>query len=343
MAQGLTVISNLDIYKTVGFETALSQTFLTTVNNGTLDLQWIASVGNATISSIQVLGQQVLQTPTSTRTPVSGALDIPVNVGGTSFTDSTNKTWFADQAYTSGGYGYVNPQSAFFTSDTVDGAALKDQPLYQDWREGTSLEYEFTVPNGSYQVNLYWNQIADTPGEYNFNVLTQGQTVGSNLDLSFEGPYFSAVTQSFYDAAVTNGIFDVQLDSPTDFAALAGIEVIGEQSNPTATFTPTATPSLTPTGTPTISPTPTGTWYTSTPTGTPTPTAVPPALFASVDYVQELPPNSTATVTADGARVTTRINIIGTANGNFSPAPQGSASKAVGSCSTSPSAGRVRR
>jgi RHS repeat-associated protein len=326
-AQGAPVINNLDLVAAAGYGTAYSPTFIVNVlafnpnGTGTLDLTWNASVGNSTISSIQVLGLQVLPTMTPTRTPVTGALDLPVKVQGPGFVDTNdnNKAWLPDQAYTAGSYGYVQPGSRFETSDEVGGTT--DQTLYQTWRQGASLEYEFTVPDGNYEAVMYWNQIADAPNEYDFNILAQGQTIQTGLDLFFAAPYFNAYSQTYYDIPVTNGLLDVLLNSPQNFAVLSGIEVIGEQPNPTTTPTITNTFTITPTATNTGTITP----LTDTPTQTATATAPPPLPpDAEVDFIQATGPNSPSQIPADGAVVTGPIQLIGTSNGNFQPAPPGS-------------------
>jgi len=330
-AQGTPVLTNLDLVATVGYGTAYSPTFIVNVaasnpnGTGTLDLVWSASVGDSTISSIQVLGLQVAPTVTPTRTVVTNILDLPVKVQGPGYTDPNGKVWLGDQPFTAGSYGYVQAGSRFITSEVIGGT--NDQTLYQTWRQGVNLEYQFTVPNGNYEVAMYWTQIADAPGEYDFNVVLDGQTVQTGLDLALAAPYYYAANQTYYDVPVTNGVLDAQLNSSQNFAVLSGIEVISEQSLPTATFTVTST------ATSTLSPTPTGTWYTSTPTNsvtstlTATPTTTPPPPLppdAEIDFIQATGPNSPGQVPADGSVVTGPIQLIGTANGNFQSAPAGS-------------------
>jgi len=108
---------------------------------------------------------------TPTRTPVTGALDLPVKVQGPGFVDTNdnNKVWLPDQAYSVGSlWLWYSPAPGLKLR--TKSRATNDQTLYQTWRQGTSLEYEFTVPDGNYEAVMYWTQIADAPGEYDFNV-----------------------------------------------------------------------------------------------------------------------------------------------------------------------------
>jgi hypothetical protein len=55
MAEGATVLSNIDIYAAAGADTAYDRTFPVTVSDGTLNLTFSASVENAKINAIKVV------------------------------------------------------------------------------------------------------------------------------------------------------------------------------------------------------------------------------------------------------------------------------------------------
>ena len=56
-ANGATLVSNLDIYKLVGQNTALQQQYTVTVTNGTFTLNFTASVDNALVCAFSIVHQ----------------------------------------------------------------------------------------------------------------------------------------------------------------------------------------------------------------------------------------------------------------------------------------------
>ena len=364
-----TVFSNLDMEATCGEFFACDHTFLASVTLssdpaqatagvGTLDLQWTAQVDMASVAAIEVLGLQPQPTPTATRTPVADSYEVRLDAGSdTSVTDSQNNVWSPDQAFTTGSFGYIQNGGLQVSvpGAGVGGVSQATGVLYDTYYENSTVEYQFTVAPGNYEVGLDWAELdTQTPGDRLMNVLLNGNTVITNLDLVTEAGYGNAYQREFLDVPVTAsmggyGILDVQVvgqpsaqgvtpDEASGQAFLSAIQVTGEQNLPTATFTATNTATPSPTGTSTNTPlptaTPTGTWYTSTatntftntvtnsPTVTPSPTQVPLPLDAEIDLMQAQ--GASSAVSIDGAVVTNPVTIIGTANGNLQPAPPGS-------------------
>lgn len=75
---------------------------------------------------------------------------IRVNAGGSAYTDDAGNVWSADTGFSSGSSPWT---------DSVAIAGTTNDALYQTYRYDQSpsapdLEYEFTVPNGVYEVNL---------------------------------------------------------------------------------------------------------------------------------------------------------------------------------------------
>ncbi len=100
---------------------------------------------------------------------------IRVNCGGSSYTDSNKQLWLADTSFSGG------------TIETIatSVSGTPDPLLYEDYRWNPA-SYSFTVPNGQYQVNLYFaeaNPKAEAVGARVFNVSLQGATVFANLDI----------------------------------------------------------------------------------------------------------------------------------------------------------------
>src|SRR5437763_14543586 len=76
--------------------------------------------------------------------PIAG-VPIHINAGGSAYTDANGVQWGADSGFTDG--------NAYAVSSVIAGTAA--QPVYQTSRWNSSaLHYQFTLPNGSYLVNL---------------------------------------------------------------------------------------------------------------------------------------------------------------------------------------------
>lgn len=100
---------------------------------------------------------------------------IRINCGGPGYTDSKGQLWQADGGFSGG------------TKETiatpVSGTA--DPLLYEDYRWNPA-SYSIAVPNGEYQVNLYFteaNPRAASVGARIFDVSLQGTTVFPKLDI----------------------------------------------------------------------------------------------------------------------------------------------------------------
>lgn len=100
---------------------------------------------------------------------------IRVNCGGPSYTDSKGQLWQADAGFSGGTIETI----------TTPVSGMADPLLYEDYRWNPA-SYSIAVPNGQYQVNLYFaeaNPKAESVGARVFNVSLQGTTVFPNLDI----------------------------------------------------------------------------------------------------------------------------------------------------------------
>ena len=92
------------------------------------------------------------------------AFELAVNVGSNCFfIDPVNNiTWFPDQEYKIGGFGYVGGE-IFRSSETRIGHQTevnltRNVPLYQTFRYGLS-DYKFDVADGEYEVELHFSDL----------------------------------------------------------------------------------------------------------------------------------------------------------------------------------------
>ncbi|MGH7441086.1 MAG: GH116 family glycosyl hydrolase, partial [bacterium] len=125
----------------------------------------------ATITATPTITATVTPMPTLS---ACAAAVFRVNAGGGAYTGSV--AWSADQAYTTGNWGYVSGTAAASITNGI--TAPSDPAIYQTERYGSPLEYKFTVPNGTYQVVLHFvEQHWTGTGERVFNVAINGSTV----------------------------------------------------------------------------------------------------------------------------------------------------------------------
>jgi Malectin domain len=146
-----------------------------------------------------------------------GFSPIRVNAGGSTYTDSNGNVWAADSGFTGG--------TTILTTNNIQRTS--DRTLYQCARLGPST-YSFTVPNGTYRMNLKWSE--DTPkslGQRKFNVVINGATVLANFDiLAAAGMPYTAVDKSF-PVTVTGGTLTIAFtQGSADVPVISGIEIL---------------------------------------------------------------------------------------------------------------------
>jgi len=250
---------------------------------------------------------------TSTPTPVT-ASSWRINAGGPVYTDSLGNAWLADTQFTAG--------STIAEGGTIAGT--NDSTLYDTQRYGTNFSYVLHVPAGSYQATLLFAETYsgdNAKGDRVFNVLVNGVTVISNLDVFATVGANTALNEVINNIAPLNGAVTIQFVGTTSTDTNAMVEALQlipqpaaptatKTSTPTSTFTNTATntstntvtntPTSTFTNTATFTSTPTSTFtFTSTATATNTNTLVPPtATFAATATTTNtsVPPTATTTI-----------------------------------------------
>jgi len=310
----------------------------------------VSATPSATITQTCTISPVVSPTPsntitlTCTITPTPMATAIRVNCGGPLYyPDSMGNTWNADQAYATGSWGYNSGATANRGSISIGGT--NDPTLYQTERDGNPFSYEFTLPNGTYQVTLCFAETyftaSGSTGDRIFSVTAQGVTVVSNLDIyaTVGADYAYNVT---FTANVTSGTLILNWAASVNNGEINAIQVLPVLPTPTntptvtktSTFTYTATASQTFTGTATgtytltktftatasqtLSQTPTVTatntaanTFTVTPTGTKTATGTGTATLtvtAALTFTCTASPSAAASATNTDTQTATKTN-----------------------------------
>ncbi len=120
------------------------------------------------------------------RVPVSLVVPAYVtaaNVGGVAYTDTVGDLWSPDQAYTTGSWGFIGPQSRIDTTSHAI-AGTPDQVLYLDQRERI-LEYRFDgLPSGVYEIDLRFAEFKyKVSGKRQFDVVAENTTLVLGHDI----------------------------------------------------------------------------------------------------------------------------------------------------------------
>jgi hypothetical protein len=128
-----------------------------------------------------------------------------VNAGGVTYTDTQARVWSADQAYVTGGWGYVGGSAKSSNSAVTP---TNDDLLYQKYREGMSA-YRFTLPNGVYQVTLRFAEFATSKtGERVMRITMEGADVETGLDVAKTVGKAVNLDKS-YTVTISDGVLDV--------------------------------------------------------------------------------------------------------------------------------------
>ncbi len=225
-----------------------------------------------------------------------------VHCGGDNYTDGNGNLWVADTNFTGGWPSYGSTTASGTVKPTSGDSSLYQYQRYGNMTGGETVTYTFNVPNGSYQVDLKFDETYWTgAGQRQFNYAINGVTEAANFDIYAVAGGSNKALDEIYNNITPNGNGQIVIqfaqgafDNPT----VGGIQII--PISPTATFTPTNTATKTITNTPTASPSKTPTQTpTHTPSLSPTHTPTRTATSTLTNTVTQTPTNSaTKTVTA---------------------------------------------
>lgn len=149
-----------------------------------------------------------------------------VNCGGDRYTDTEGNVWLADLPYLSsksyGSKSWTNDYSAmpaFYGSQRYTNAPIagsKEWPLLQKFRYGRhKLKYYFPVPNGDYQIELFfiepWYGIGGSLDCYDwrvFDVAINNKVMIDDLDI-WEEAGANKLLKKMITATATNGYLEI--------------------------------------------------------------------------------------------------------------------------------------
>ncbi len=189
---------------------------------------------------------------------------IRINAGGSDYVDIAGNIWSADNSYNTGTV-YVSSLPIIGTGDDILFQSSRWDPV-----QGDELQYNLTVPNGNYIVNLYFSDDFGAAGLRTFDVQIAGNTVLRGFDIFNEAGGDVGLAKSFLvnvaDSQLNIGFLHGDQNNPK----ISAIEILEEAAAPNTT-TPVPTPTPIPVSNAPTPPTP------APPTPTPAPTPAPPA------------------------------------------------------------------
>jgi hypothetical protein len=153
---------------------------------------------------------------------------IRVNCGGPSYTDSKGQVWQADTGFNGG------------TEQTISGtvSGTSDPLLFESYRLNPT-SYSFQIPNGQYQVKLYFAEAtprAELVGARVFNVSLEGSVVFANVDI-FEAVGANAALIDEANVTVTNGTIVIGFTRVSGLnPKISAIEIVPGSAPPTLTL-----------------------------------------------------------------------------------------------------------
>ncbi|HWQ52581.1 MAG TPA: malectin domain-containing carbohydrate-binding protein [Bryobacteraceae bacterium] len=183
-----------------------------TVANGAHQISAVArdAAGNRTTSA-------AVEVTVSNSSQSAAFKPILVNAGGPAYTDPSGAVWSAD----------FGSQNGMTYANAVGIENTTNPALYQSlrWLDGT-LAYQFTVPNGSYNVTLKFAEIYfGEPNQRVFNATINGSDVLTNFDIvAAAGGPRRAIDKTF-PVTVINGLITISMVASVDAPQVNGIEI----------------------------------------------------------------------------------------------------------------------
>ena len=140
-----------------------------------------------------------------------------MNVGGTA-------TTYNSVVYNEDGFGAgVNGGTTGATKDPIAGT--NEDTLFQTERYG-SYSYSVPVSNATYFVELHFVEMYQTTaGSRSFNVVVEGNTLFTQMDLFATVGHDAALTRTIDNVAVSDQTLTIKLESVIDNATLSGFAI----------------------------------------------------------------------------------------------------------------------
>ena len=152
--------------------------------------------------------------PPAEEMPGEPTFALAINAGGDAAT--LDGIQYQADAYFTGGLTYTN---------TNEIAGTNEDAVYQSERYEDS-SYAIPVDNGSYNIRFNFSETYhEVAGERIFNVIVEGQSRLSNVDIFKTAGFNAAMVEQVDRVAVSDGTLNIDFQSVTAFAKITGIVI----------------------------------------------------------------------------------------------------------------------
>ncbi|MCW1922902.1 malectin domain-containing carbohydrate-binding protein [Luteolibacter arcticus] len=202
------------------------------------------------VVAVDVVGKLSSAVTVSVRPRALGPAIYRVDCGNVTgnYTDLDGRVWTVDTGY--------NPTANAVgptPTTTVAISGTNAQEVYRTYRYknrnsgvGTPMKYEFTLPNGQYELRLHFAELwtgATTPGARVFNVAVEGEPTFTNFDIFVEAGLNAALVKAI-PVTVADGKMNIDFAVVTQNPQISGIEIFPLQEGPPDTTPPDAPANL---------------------------------------------------------------------------------------------------
>src|SRR5690606_33171664 len=184
------------------------------VEDGILNLELVASTNNATISGLSIQKFEADQL---------GYYSMHLNTGSSATVSDNGKTFIGDQNSGS----YYNSNSTYSNKDASDRVMLQTE------RNGRSLNYTIPLPDGTYTVKTYHNELwfgkkgpSQQAGRRVFDISVEGNIVKKDFDI-FRESQNQPIVLTFEEIQVKDGELNLDMVASVNNASISGISIEG--------------------------------------------------------------------------------------------------------------------
>ena len=205
-AENQLILDNFDIYSEAGGkDIALEKTFTVGVNDGSIDLDFLAEVNNAKVSAVEIKPSLIIAR-------VNAGEDNEDNI----YTDSLGQEWSANMGLSGGRSSSRNNEIAQTDND----------PLYQTEYYGADFDYSKDVANGNYNVTLHFAEtVFNDAGRRVFDVSAEDQLILDNFDIISEAGGQNIAIERTFTVGVNDGTLDLDFVAEVNNAKVSAIEI----------------------------------------------------------------------------------------------------------------------
>jgi hypothetical protein len=202
-----------------------------------IDFVRFDNIENPKICAIEII--PVTQATPSPSPPTSFT-PLYINAGATDYTDSQNKKWVKDAPFVNTGNIFDAPGTTDILSTTEDGLFRSER---WDASTGEELKYSIPIPNGQYQIKLYFAETwVKTVGGRVFDVKVEGVTVLNDYDIYSQAGAFNTAVIETVTTTVSDSMLTIEFIHGVQNPKVCAISVTStDVVSPAPTTAPVAT------------------------------------------------------------------------------------------------------